>query len=162
MPRRAVDGALTTTSSAPAGPSINTLSVVAAKLCTVSDGAGATSRPRRGRSDAQTLDDLAVDDVAVDDLVDVGAVDVGVPDRVRIHDDAGPFLATVEAARLVDAHLPFARQPQRLDAILRVLLHLRGARVRAALLGRVALVEAEEDVAPVIAHRGHAEVERAL
>jgi hypothetical protein len=40
---------------------------------------------------------------------------------------------------------------QRLDAILRVFLQLRGAGVRATLLGRIALVAAEEDGALVVA-----------
>src|ERR1043165_1598469 len=77
----------------------------------------------------QALDHAAVLDVLLDDLVDVGAVDVRVPDAFRVHHDAGTFLATVEAARLVDAHLAFARQAELLDARLGIVADLRRALV---------------------------------
>src|SRR5689334_14751623 len=90
--------------------------------------------------------------MAVDDLVDVAAIDVGVPDRFGIDDQHRSFLAAIEAARLVDAHLAGTGETQRLDALLGVLLHLERAGVGAALLGSLALVAAEEDVTPVITH----------
>ena len=95
--RRRLAGRSTATSSAPAGPSISaTLACVA-------------RRQIRSRSTISPLDD-----VPVDDLVDVGAVDVGVPDGVGIDDEHGSFLAAVEAARLVDAHLALAVRPSAL------------------------------------------------
>src|SRR6185503_20873409 len=68
----------------------------------------------RHASDSKSFDDAAVQEVLLDDFVDVGAVDVGIPDRLRIDHDAGPLLAAIEAARLVDAHLALACETERL------------------------------------------------
>ena len=100
----------------------------------------------------QPLDGLAADHVTVDDLVDVLAVHVGVPDGLGIDDQHGSFLATVETAGLVDAHLSLAVEAERLDPALGVLLHLDGVGVRTASFRRLALVAAEEHVAVVVAH----------
>src|SRR3954470_20114267 len=94
----------------------------------------------------EPLDDTAVLQVFFDDLVDVRLVDIGVPDRVGIDDDAGTFLAAVEAARLIDADLAFAREAELLDALLRVVADLGGALVVAADAAAVALVAAEKHV----------------
>ena len=87
-------------------------------------------------------------------FVDVVAVDVRVPDAFGVDDDAGPLVAAVEAARLVDPDAALAVQVHLLDPRLGVLLHL--GRVVAAAAGRAVLadVQAEEHVAPVVAHRG--------
>ena len=58
----------------------------------------------------------------------------------------GPFLAAIEAAGLVDAHLAFAGEAELLDALLGVVAQLAGALVVAADAAAVALVAAEEDV----------------
>src|SRR5687767_8411728 len=102
----------------------------------------------------QALDHPSVHYVLFDDLVDVRLVDVGVPDRVGIDDHAGAFLAAVEAARLVHAHLARARQAERLDAALGILAHARRALVVAAGAAAVALVAAEENVSLVVRHEG--------
>ncbi len=98
------------------------------------------------------LDHAAVLEVLLDDLVDVGAIDVGVPDRVRIDHDAGAFLATVQAAGLVDADLAFAGEPELLHPALGVVADLGCALVVAADPAAVALVAAEENVLCVIGH----------
>jgi hypothetical protein len=91
-------------------------------------------------------------EVLLDDLVDVRLVDVRVPDLLGVHDDDRPFVAAVEAAGLVDPHLPFAGEAERLHAVLRVAAQRVGLVVLAAVLARLALVAAEEDVVLVIAH----------
>src|SRR4051812_38998559 len=84
--------------------------------------AGDELAPRaRAHLHLQALDDASVAQMLLDDLVDVGLVDIGVPDTLGIDHHAGAFLAAVEAARLVDAHLPRARQAERLDLRLRVI-----------------------------------------
>src|SRR5271166_1468940 len=80
-------------------------------------------------------------------------VDVAVPDRIRIDDDDRAFVAAVQAAGLVDAHLTLAIEAQGLYALLGVSLHVQRAVIVATRLRRLALVAAEEDMAPVIAHR---------
>src|SRR5690349_18408782 len=105
-----------------------------------------------GMLDPQALDDAPVHEVLVDDLVDVVLVHVGVPDLLGIDDDDRPFLAAVEAARLVDADHALAVELELLDALLGVFLHRLGAMAGAAVLGRIALVEAKEDVVLVVAH----------
>ena len=87
-------------------------------------------------------------------------VDVGVPDLLGVDDQHRALLAAVEAAGLVDAHLARAGELELLDALLGVVLHLLGAVAGAAVLGRVALVEAEEDVVLVEAHGDHSTVTR--
>jgi thimet oligopeptidase len=79
-----------------------------------------------------------------------------VPDRVRVDHDAGPFLAAIEAARLVDAHLAFAGEAELLHPLLGVVAHCRRAfGVAAGPVGAgVALVTAKENVFVVIGHAG--------
>src|SRR5687768_766606 len=88
----------------------------------------------------------------LDDLVDVLLVDVGIPDLLGVHDHHRALLAAVHAAGRVDAREPGAVQPELLHALLGVLLHRLGAVAGAAVLGRLALVEAHEDVVLVEAH----------
>src|SRR5260221_7634348 len=131
-------GLSTAHSIRPAGPSTNLRSVLARIAC-------AASHP-------QAFDDAPVFQVLLDDLVDVGAVHVGVPDGVRIDHHARALLAAVEAAGLVDAHLPLPREAELLHALLGVVAHLRSALVVAADLPAVALVAAEEYVPGVVGH----------
>src|SRR3954471_2597835 len=114
-PRGLPSGLSTAHSIFPAGPSTNLRCVLARITCAASD--------------PQPLDDAPVLHVLLDDLVDVGLVHVGVPDRVGIDHDAGAFLAAVEAAGLVDAHLALARKPELLHALLGIVAHVRGALV---------------------------------
>src|SRR4051812_24653057 len=109
-------------------------------------------RARPARSYPQALHDPAVLEMLLDDLVDVGLVHVGVPDLLRIHHDAGAFLAAVEAAGLVDAHGARARKAELLDALLGVVAQRARALVVAAGLAVLALVAAEEYVLVVVAH----------
>src|SRR5690606_13228328 len=92
--------------------------------------------------------------MGLDDLVDILPVEDPVPDAFRIDHGHGAEFATVEAARLVHAQLARTEQAEFLAALLRMGLQVRrtgggatGARVI------VALVDAEEDVTLVIAHR---------
>ena len=64
------------------------------------------------------LTTLAVLQVRLDDLVDVAAVDEGVPGRVRVDHRDRAAGATVQAARLVDAHLPGPARPAALTRFL--------------------------------------------
>lgn len=54
-------------------------------------------------SENEALDGAAFDEVGLDDLGNIRRSDAAVPDGFRIDDDAGPVLALVEAAGLVDA-----------------------------------------------------------
>src|SRR5688500_15458659 len=103
-------------------------------------------------SDAQALDDAAAHEVLLDDLVDVLLVHVRVPGLLGVDHHHRSQLAAVEAAGLVDAHLALAGELELLDALLGVLLHRLGAVAGAAILGGLALVEAEEHVVLVVAH----------
>src|SRR5262245_21124744 len=106
---RAPSGTEAAISMRPAAPSISVRAAGAAIL------------------DAQSRDDAPVHQVLVDDLVDVGLVDVRVPDLLGVHDHDGAFVAAIEAARLVDAHLALAAELELLDAALRIGLHFLGA-----------------------------------
>src|SRR6185436_13353849 len=118
--------------------------------------------PRRARAACwralhpEPFDDAAVLEMFLDDLVDVGLVDVGVPDRFRVDDDAGAFLAAVEAARLVDADLAFAGETELLHPFLGVVAHRRRALAVAAgpVRARVTLIAAKENVLVVVGHAG--------
>src|SRR4030095_16355258 len=103
-------------------------------------------------SNAQSIDEAAIDQMRVDDLVDVMAVHVRVPDRFRVDDDAGTFVAAIQAAGLVDAHLAGAAQAKRLDTFLGVLLHFGRVMTSAAGGAFLALVQAEKHVVLVVAH----------
>src|SRR4026209_2385804 len=81
----------------------------------------------RTASDAQPLYHAAVPQVLFHDLVDVGAVHVAVPDSLRVDDDARPFLAAIQAPRLVHPHLARPGESQLLDALLGVIAHFAGA-----------------------------------
>ena len=72
----------------------------------------------------------------------------------RVHDDHRPLVAAVEAAGLVDAHLPLPVEAERLDALFCVVAQLVRLVVLAAVLPRLALVAAEEHMMLVVAHRG--------
>src|SRR5687767_8697746 len=104
-------------------------------------------------SDLEPLDHAAIEEVLADDLVDVGLVDVGVADLLRVDHHHRPFLAAVEAARLVDAHLALAGELQPLHAGLGVIADPGCAGAVAALLAVRALVAAEEHMMLVVAHR---------
>ena len=80
-------------------------------------------------------------------------IDIRVPDGFRIHDHDRTFFAAIETSGLVDTDFALAGESERLDAFLCVLLHRERTRCRAAALRGVALIAAEKDVAPVIAHR---------
>src|SRR5688572_1279841 len=88
----------------------------------------------------------------VDDLVDVLAIHVGIPDRIGVDHHDRALLAAVEASRLIDAHLAGPGELQALDAVLGVVAHLLRAAAVAALLAFLALVAAEKDMFPVVAH----------
>src|SRR5213079_2831034 len=102
--------------------------------------------------DRQALHDAPVAQVLFDDLVDIRTVHIRVPDPFGVDHDAGSFLATIQASRLVDTDLALARQAELLDALLRVVADLRGALVVAADPLAVALVAAEEHMLGVIRH----------
>src|SRR6185295_15340965 len=110
----------------------------------------------------QALHDAAVDEMLVDDLVYVGLVHVGVPGLFWIHHDHGTLGAAIDAARHVDADLARTGQLEFLDAIFRVVAHLHGAVVGAALLAVRALVAAKKHVPFVVAHENPSagEIER--
>src|SRR5436190_1460496 len=91
-------------------------------------------------------------EVLLDDLVDIGAVDIGVPDRLRVHHDAGPFLAAIQAPRLIHPHLTRTCEAQFLDPFFCVVAHSACAFVVAAGLAVLALVAAEKNVSFVVAH----------
>src|SRR5262249_52012243 len=93
-----------------------------------------TGAPSSAESNDEPFDNLTVHDMPIDDLVDVVPVDIGVPDRVRVNDDDRAFLAAVETTGLVDAHLAFAGQSERLHALFCILLHFERTRIRTAFL----------------------------
>ncbi len=109
---------------------------------------GSASEFRRGE---QALDHLAVLEVGLDDLVDIAGVHVGVPGALGIDDRDGPARAAVQAARLVHAHLAGTSELFGLDARLAVVERLLRAVVGTAVLAVDAVVEAEENVAGVVA-----------
>ena len=101
---------------------------------------------------AKPLDDFTLDQVAVDDLVDVVHIDIRVPDTVGVDDDAGTFLAAVQAARLIDSNFSFAVQIEFFYARFGMLLHFSSVMVRTTGRAVVALVKAEENVTLVVTH----------
>src|SRR5690606_36552003 len=110
------------------------------------------SRWRRS-FEPQAFDRFAADQVGFDDLVDVLAVEDPVPDAFRIDHGHRAEFAAVEAARLVDAQLAGPEQAEFLAALLGICLQVRGSGGgTAGARVIVALVDAEEDVALVIAH----------
>src|SRR5690606_37695541 len=102
----------------------------------------------RNSFEPQSLDRIAVAQMRFDDLVDVATVEEGVPDALGIDHGDRPEFATVEASRLVDAHLARAGESERLDALLRIALQRFAAMLRAAFPIRIVpTIDAEEDVA---------------
>src|SRR2546426_11727801 len=100
----------------------------------------------------EPLDDLPSDDVLLHDLGHVRLGAGPVPDAFRVHDDAGPVFAVIQAAGLVRPDDPF--EPQPVHFLLHELLQTDRSVVRAAPT-RIALrtlIDAHEDVA---FERGH-------
>ena len=91
----------------------------------------------------------------LNDLIDVLTVDIAVPNALGIDHADRPLVAAIQAAGLVDAHPAGSGQPQFLDPGLGMVAHVRGAATVAGrpLRVRPAIVDAEEQVALVIAHR---------
>src|SRR5690606_18127172 len=107
-------------------------------------------------SDHQALHRFPTHEMRVDDVIDIALVDIGVPDAFRVDDHDRPFLAAVQAAGLVDAHLACSRESQLLDALLRIFLH--GLCIAVGATGAIgpgrALVQTEKYVVTVVAHCG--------
>lgn len=102
--------------------------------------------------DLQSFNLAAVLEMFAEDLIDVGLVDEGIPSTAGIDDADGAVLATVHAARAVDARLATtAMQVEGLGLFLGVLKQGRGDRA-ATLTAVVAFVEAEKEVIFVKAH----------
>ena len=125
----------------PTPPAINNLSI----------DAGIVATPSYALN-AKPLDDFTLDQVAVDDLVHVVHIDIRVPDTVGVHDDAGTFLAAVQAARLIDSNFSFAVQIEFFYARFGMRLHFSRVMVRTTGRTVVALVKAEENVTLVVTH----------
>src|SRR2546428_6010232 len=100
----------------------------------------------------EALDDLPSHDVLLHDLGHVLLGACPVPDTFRVHDDAGPVLAVIQAAGLVRPDDPF--EPQPFHFLLHELLQTDRSVVRAAPAGIAlgTLLDAHKDVA---FERGH-------
>jgi hypothetical protein len=98
----------------------------------------------------QALNHAALHQVLLHDLVDIGLVDKGVPNGLGVDHHDGAARTTVEAARLVHAHLAGAQDACRFGLRFAVVKRLLRLVLGAAGLAVVALVEAKKDVALVI------------
>jgi hypothetical protein len=86
----------------------------------------------------------------VNDFIDVFLIDIGVPDAFGINHQYRSFLATVQAAGLVDADLARAIQVKRLDAALGMFLRGLRTAIGAAWTPVFALVQAKKYMLLVI------------
>ena len=101
----------------------------------------------------QALDRLTTAQMRLDDFIDVLAIDIGVPGALRIDHQQRPAGTAIQTAGLVDAHAARAGQARGLDTRLAVVEGRLRAVLRARGFAVAALVEAEEDVVLVVAHR---------
>src|SRR4029078_5749733 len=88
----------------------------------------------------------------LDDLVDIVLVHVGVPDLLGIDHDHRSLLATIQATRLIDAHLALAGELEGLDLRFCIVEHRLCIVVPTTGVAVFALIEAEKYMMLVKSH----------
>ncbi len=111
------------------------------------------STPHIGRQD-QALNHFALHQMRVNNFVDVALIDIGVPGLVGVDHRHGSASASVKTAGLVDSNSARPSQTSSFDTRLAVVVTSLGALPGAAGFLAGALIQAEKNVVPVIAHNG--------
>ena len=88
----------------------------------------------------------AVLNVFGNNFIDIVGIDIGVPNIVRVDHHHRAFIAAIQAARRIHAHLARPVQLQRFDPIFRVAAHALGIVLIAKRAAIVALVAAEKNM----------------
>jgi hypothetical protein len=102
---------------------------------------------------SQALDNASILKMLLNDFVDVFLIHVCVPDIFRVNDNDRAFVATVEAACIVDAYsLALAVKSKRFNAAFCIIAHGLRALVVAADCPIFTLIDTEKHMPLIVAH----------